>query len=107
MGVQMTQQHEALRLANRKRTERAKLKRTIATGRSVAPLILDPPELLKNSSRSSARGPSIADILSYQPKWGRAKAERHLRCLGINPAIEPWQLSPNRRKLLAESLVTG
>jgi len=92
---------QALSKANEVRLARAEVKRSVAAGRTrAAQLILDPPEILL-----SARHPILlAEVLTWQHQWGRARAVKFCHEQGISVTAALRHLSEARRRRVAEAL---
>lgn len=98
--------NKGLHLANEKRTARAKLKRELRAGtKSIADLILDPPECLE-VARPTRAGLTIYDVLCWQPGIKEAKAKRILRAVQMPEGIEVTALSEHRRRQLVDAVST-
>lgn len=103
----MTAQHlEALELANEIRLDRARVKREVKAGRSVAAIISEPPDCLERMP--------IAELLGAIPRFPRRKMERFLqesdlaenRIIGhitvrqrnfLAALVSQWETRPKRR----------
>jgi len=94
-GIRRTddQRAEALKLANRVRVERSKLKRRLRTGEVQAwEVFADPP--------TDCLSMKAYDVLRALPKMGDYKAARMLAALRISPAKTVGGLSQRQRDLL-------
>jgi hypothetical protein len=96
-GVYAEQRHQALKLANAVRIDRARLKRRIKAGEiTAAQVILDPP--------SAALGWAVVDVLVAQRQWGAVKARRLLRSVEIGEHRAVGSLTNRQRTDLAGRL---
>lgn len=91
----LAQRMDALALANEVRVARARLKRDLRAGRrSLAPLLLDPPEWLETAK--------VFDLLLATPKIGRVKAHKRMQRAMISPSKTMGGLSDRQRSCLLE-----
>ena len=94
----------ALELANEIRTKRSNLKRDVRAGAvSVADVIEEAPEYLLGRPEK-ASGVAVWEILTWQPRYGAARARRTLIKLGFPAGVMLRALSEKRRQQLAELL---
>ena len=105
VGRAPSQPLEALRRGNEKVRKRIALRRAVASGeKSAAAVILDPPEFLRTVHASAKKVISAEVVLSWQPRWGAARAKTHLNRCGVRHGIEIHNLSPATRKQIVEKL---
>lgn len=101
--AELPQHLQALAKGNKVRKARSQLKRQVHAGRpTVSTVILTAPEVLAGSAHR--KGVSVAEVLTWQRRWGQARAEKFLRRLSISNTVELHSLSTARRKLVAEAL---
>lgn len=101
--AELPQHLQALARANQVRRERADLKRQVLAGRATAySVILTAPDILAGSG--NRKGVSVAEVLTWQRRWGQSRAEKFLRRFDINGTVELHSLSPPRRKRVAKAL---
>ncbi len=88
---------EALKRANQIRTQRAKLKRDLRSGR-VSPhaLLLSPPEYIQTAK--------VSEMLLAVPKYGHVKVNKILAQCRISPSKTIGGLSPRQRAELVSYL---
>jgi hypothetical protein len=93
----LTQRMEALKRANRIRTQRAKLKKDLRAGR-VSPqgLLLSPPEYIQTAK--------VSEMLLAVPKYGQVKVNKILGQCRISPSKTIGGLSPRQRAELVSYL---
>jgi hypothetical protein len=93
----LTQRMEALKRANRIRTQRAKLKKDLRAGR-VSPqgLLLSPPENIQTAK--------VSEMLLAVPKYGHVKVNKILGQCRISPSKTIGGLSPRQRAELVSYL---
>ena len=85
---------------------RAELKRSVAEGRTkVMQIILDPPELLRVSI--NAKPITALDVLTWQHRWGRARARRFLLSVEVSETAALLNLSPVTRQRIVDALVAS
>ncbi len=91
------QKPEALERANHIRTQRARLKLDLRSGRvSIHRILLDPPDYLLTAK--------VADLLLALPRFGRVKVNKLLRQCRISPSKTFGGLSPRQRDELVKLL---
>jgi hypothetical protein len=93
----LTQRMEALKRANRIRTQRAKLKKDLRAGR-VSPqgLLLSPPEYIQTAK--------VSEMMLAVPKYGHVKVNKILGQCRISPSKTIGGLSPRQRAELVSYL---
>jgi len=93
----LTQRLDALNRANDVRTQRAKLKKDLKSGRhSIHTLLLDPPEFILTAK--------VFDMLLAVPKYGRVKVNKVLTQCRISPSKTIGGLSERQRNELVRLL---
>ena len=91
------QHHAAPGRANQIRTQRARLKRDLHSGRvSIHRFLLDPPDWLETAK--------VADMLLAMPRFGRVKVNKLLTQCRISPSKTIGGLSPHQRDELIKLL---
>ncbi len=91
------QRMDALAKANRIRTERARLKRDLKSGRlSIHALLLEPPEYIETAK--------VFDMMLAVPKYGRVKVNKILAHCRIAPSKTIGGLSDRQRSELVALL---
>lgn len=89
----LNQRMDALARANEIRSERARLKRELKSGRlSIHTLLLDPPEYLETAK--------VFDMMLAVPKYGRVKVNKILSTCRISPSKTIGGLSERQRSEL-------
>lgn len=88
------QRRSALRLANRIRRERSRLKQQLASGQAQLAEVLHCPP-------ACAAGMQIEELVSAQRGWGPTRTERLLAQIQISPTRRVEQLTDRQRRLLA------
>jgi hypothetical protein len=91
------QRRRALRLANRIRSERARLKRRLAAGELGAAQVIE-------CSPSEARSMALAELLASQRQWGSERSRRLLQRVGVHEQRRLGQLTERQRRLLITAL---
>ncbi len=93
----LNQRMDALEKANVIRSQRAKLKKDLKSGRmSIHSLLQDPPDYLETAK--------VVDMLLAVPKYGRVKAHRVLQSCRISPSKTIGGLSERQRTELVSLL---
>jgi hypothetical protein len=88
---------EALRRANDVRTERARLKESLRTGRvDISEILVEPPEYVHTAK--------VFDLILAVPKYGRVKTSRVLEKCRVSPSKTVVGLTPRQRRELVEQL---
>jgi S13-like protein len=91
------QRMDALKRANDIRSQRAKLKKDLKSGRAnIHALLLDPPEYVMTAK--------VSDMLLAVPKYGRVKTHRVLTQCRISPSKTIGGLSERQRAELVSQL---
>jgi len=91
------QHMEALELANRVRVARADVKRKIAAGQTeVAHVIVSCPWMLETMS--------LGELLTSQKRWGRSRAHKFLKSVGLRETKPLSTLTERQRVTLAALL---
>jgi hypothetical protein len=94
----------ALERANEKRIEVSKLKQRVRSGELPASAVITiAPEILRARTRD-CKPVTATDVLSWQFRWGRKRAERFLTQLDIPTHLPLHHLTRARRRLVASKL---
>lgn len=96
---------EALEKANGVRVARSLLKQRVYAGEvRVIELLLDPPECISPHPDRYRKIPTVAEVLSWQKRWGPRRAFRFLKRLNVSPTLTPSDLSPATIRRIGEAL---
>lgn len=93
----LDQRMEALKRANRVRSERASLKNELKRGGvSIIDVIQNPPDFLQTAK--------ISDVIMAAPKYGRVKSARIMERCRVSPSKTVGGLSDRQRRELITAL---
>lgn len=96
MPVAVDTRMENLRRANHVRVYRSEVKRNLAAGAPVCPMVADPPAELLTMR--------LFDLLRSLPKFGPSKTRGFMRSLGLSPDKTVAGLSERQRGVLVAAL---
>jgi hypothetical protein len=104
MPETLSQPMAALERANEKRIEVSKLKQRVRSGELPASVVITiAPDILRARTRD-CKPVTATDVLSWQFRWGRKRAERFLQQLGIPHHLPLHHLTRERRRKVAQKL---
>lgn len=88
----------ALDWANRVRLARSEVRRQVAAGKLTVAAALD---------HWACQTATIGDVLTWQHRWGRARARRALVAAGVPEARRVEQLTPRQRDAVLARVAAG
>lgn len=94
--AELPQHLQAHARANYVRTGRAQIKREVKAGRPIAPLILDPPDVLATMT--------LYNLLRCQERWGVHRSRKFIHALDISEARTLERLTERQRRVVVEAL---
>ena len=96
-ATELEQRLDALKRANKVRTDRAKLKKDLTTGRArIGDVLQDPPECVHTAK--------VNALLLVLPKFGRVRVSKALATARVTAATRIEDLSDTQRAALARAI---